>query len=62
MKKALLNVFDKIYDKTFVPMLIGGLVLIGCTLYKQGRADAIHKIYEHGYSIVDENDDMPDSK
>ena len=62
MKSQLLNAFDKIYDKMFVPMLIGGLVLIGCTLYTQGQADAIHKIYEHGCSIVDENDDVPDSK
>lgn len=62
MNKAILEAFEKIYDKAFVPMLIGGLALIGYTLYNQGQADAIHKIYEHGYSIVDENDDVPDSK
>lgn len=61
MNKAMLKAFAKIYDKAFVPMLIGGLALIGYTLYNQGQADAIHKIYEHGYSIVDESDDTPSS-
>lgn len=54
MKKEL---FEKIYDKAFVPVLIGSLSFIGYLLYNQGACDAVHKIYENGWTIVDENDD-----
>lgn len=47
--------FEKIYDKLFVPVLIGGLSLIGYVLYNQGKADAIHEIYKRGWTVVDDN-------
>lgn len=59
MNKAL---FGKIYDKAFVPVLIGSLSFIGYVLYNQGAADAVHKIYEYGYRVVDENGNEPDSE
>lgn len=54
MNKQLLS---KIYDKAFVPVLIGSLSFIGYVLYNQGAADAIHDIYKRGWKVVDENED-----
>lgn len=45
-------VIEKLYDKLFVPMICGGMALLGYVLYNQGGADAIHKIYERGGHVV----------
>jgi hypothetical protein len=51
------SVISKICDKLFVPVLIGGVAFLGHVLYKKGREDAIHQIYERGWRIVMESDD-----
>lgn len=43
---------EKLYDKLFVPVLIGGLGFIGYVLYNQGGADVVHEIYERGGHVV----------
>ena len=47
--------FEKMYDKLFVPVLICALGAIGGILYEQGKADAIHEIYKRGMAVVDLN-------
>lgn len=46
------STWEKLYDKLFVPVMIGGLSFIGYVLYNQGSADAIHEVYEQGGYIV----------
>lgn len=49
-------IFEKIYDKLFVPTIVGGMAFLGYVIYNQGQADAIHKIYKNGWCVVDDND------
>lgn len=54
--------FEKIYNKLFVPALVFAMGAIGGILYVQGKADAIHDIYKRGLTIVDPNDEETDEE
>ena len=54
--------FEKMYDKLFVPALICVMGAIGGILYQQGKADAIHEIYKRGMAVVDLNETKTNEK